>query len=280
MPQDGHRDGCGVRTQAPGSNPLRLRGVDIIHCISQWQIDIFLQSPYYEMQLNQELCFREADVLLLRGVRVLSHAVRLFSSGWSHIALALRVQGKLCLCHSTPNPAGVTDALAGVSFGGVTVTPLEESLASGVYDRVCVLRKDRPAASHDIMRRLVDVYGLPYEQSATALLTAGCGAGCVTTTDSFSCAELVFLLLGLDGHRAKPADALRLKGYASVGCLDLPAKVFAYLFSASFRNALPSAARDAIVGVLRQEVGLLVDRKAATRRENRGRPQPHPATLP
>lgn len=219
-------------------------------------------------------------MLLLRGVRVVSHAVRLFSSGWSHIALVLRVKGRLCLCHSTPNPAGVIDALAGVSFGGVTVTPLEDSLASGVYDRVCVLRKDGPADSHAIMRRLGDVYGLPYERSATALLTAGCGAGCVTTTDSFSCAELVFLLLGLDGHRAKPADALRLKGYASVECLDLPAKVFAYLFNASFRNALPSATRDATVVVIRQEVGLLSTAKPRRDVRTGGRPQPHPATLP
>jgi hypothetical protein len=192
------------------------------------------------------LALREGDVLLLRGTRLVSAGIGLCSDGWSHAAVVLAVGGELCFAHATPNPASVADVLAGVAFGGVTLTRARDELDARFYAAGAVYRPrvfDAAAAR----RVLASQYGLPYERSVAALACATLQCCPVRTYDSVFCTELVATVLGLARpHATSPADLQHVDGLSYVGRLQLPrARSSHYLCNFYASPPLAASARDA-----------------------------------
>ena len=175
---------------------------------------------------------QEGDILLFSGVRAASHSMRIgTNSVYSHVAMVLRVNGKLAAVQASPNPLYVFDVFGDEAFGGVYATSVEEELKTGMYDKVDVWRTPLlscigPTARH----RLAQVYGERYEESGTALVCTACG--CLSLeAPSMSCGELVATLMehanllppDWNVHIAVPADFVGYPEVKLVGSLQIPA---------------------------------------------------------
>ena len=164
---------------------------------------------------------QEGDVLILRGTRFLSAVIAGVSSGWSHVAIVVRMRGELCFCHATPNPAQLYDVIAGAPISGVVLTRACDEIRSGFYSSAVVCRSD--AFRVDALRAyLATHYGMPYEKNLCALLCAGggCGDG-IDTPGSIFCTELAASVLGMERSNGMNPEQLR-RALAHVGYLRLP----------------------------------------------------------
>lgn len=150
----------------------------------------------------------EGDILLLRGRRLVSRAIALVSHGYSHMGLVLRIEGVLCLCHSTPNR--IARSVFGDVHEGVQATPIVTLLRSGAYTRAHAYRlaSMTPARRRAARMAFAEAYGLPFEW-----------APCCYATEAMLCSELVTRMLGLDERLVRPSDALGLEGLRLVGSL-------------------------------------------------------------
>jgi hypothetical protein len=109
--------------------------------------------------------------------------------------IVLKVNGELCFCHSTPNPANIPSVF-GVVHSGVIATSVNNSIASRFYVKGDVYRfKSMNSMKIKNMKNiLIEYYGKPYEKNCCALSCSVCKCWTIDTP-SFSCSEFCAKLL-------------------------------------------------------------------------------------
>ena len=182
---------------------------------------------------------KEGDLVLLKGSRVISNAISLFSDNFSHCAIVLKINDQLCFCHSTPNPAKVPSVF-GIVHSGVIATSVNDSISSRFYVKSEVYRfKDMNSTKIKNMKKvLAKYYGEPYEKNYCALI---CSAfKCLTIdTPSFSCSEFCAQLLKSaelfdDSIHGTLPNEFHINA-DFIGILELPA--FSYKWFCSIYNS-------------------------------------------
>lgn len=197
---------------------------------------------------------KEGDLVLLKGSRMISNVISLFSDNFSHCAIVLKVNNKLCFCHSTPNPAKVP-SIFGSIHSGVIATSVNDSISSRfyVYSEVYRFKNMNSTKIKTMKNVFAKHYGDPYEKNYCALICSV--LKCITIkTPSFSCSEFCAKLLKSaklfdDSFHGTLPNEFHLNA-EFVGILELPAFSYKWLCNVYNAPTLSPEERDNIKKIL------------------------------